>query len=217
MSGIRLKSNPDWHSAAQRLVSGCLAFPMEDERVELMEKLCISLGDELYPAFLQMLCIIGQRGDKPAQVLITETLVRSLLIGRLPSGRLAAWGASTFAPNQIMGNTRSFGPIEYLLLWYAQPSGRPPLPIQRFQSAANDLLSLIDSNPKAKSLYCNRLLSDLGEPMDGSMSSRSKTAILAFLQTWELNGPVVDTIDSFLNALRGDSLSRLRDLDWYKR
>ena len=217
MSGIRLKSNPDWQGAAQRLVSGCLALTRDDERVELLEKFCISLGDELYPAFLQILCFIGQHGDQSAKVLITDALVHSLLTGRLPSGRLAAWGSSTFAPNQIMGKTRSFGPVEYLLLWYAQPSGRPPLPIQRFQSAVHDLLSLINSNPKAKMLYCKRLLSDLDDPIDGSMSSRSRQAMLAFLQTWEMDEAVENTIDSFLNALQGDSLSRLRDLDWCRR
>jgi hypothetical protein len=182
-----------------------------------MEKFCISLGDELYPSFLQILCIIGQQGDHSAQVLITDTLVRSLLTGRLPSGRLAAWGANTYSPNKLMGKSRSFGPIEYLLLWYAQPSGRPPLPIQRFQNAAHDLLSLINSNSKAKSIYCKRLLSDLDDSLDGTMSNRSRVAMLAFLQVWESEDSINDTIDSFLNALQGDSLSRLSDLDWYNR
>jgi hypothetical protein len=217
MTDIHLKPHPDWHGAAQRLVSGCLALPTDDQRVELMEKVCISLGDELYPTFLHILTVIGQHGDKSAQSLITDTLVRSLITGRLPSGRLAAWGSSTFSPNQMMGKTRSYGPIEYLLLWYAQPSGRPPLPVQRFQNAAQDLLSLIDSNPKAKALYCEKLLSDLDEPMDGSMSSRSRVAILAFLETWKSNESVDQAIEGFLDALQGDSISRLRDMDWYNR
>jgi hypothetical protein len=215
MPGIFLKPNPDWHGAAQRLVSGCLTLDTDDERVELMEKFCISLGDELYPTFLQILCIIGQQGDNSAQVLITDTLVRSLLIGRLPSGRLAAWGANTYSPNILMGKSRSFGPIEYLLLWYAQPSGRPSLPIRRFQNAAFDLLSLINSNPKARALYCKRLLTDLDEFMDGTMSNRSRVAILAFLKTWEINDSINDTIDSFLTSLQGDCLSRLSDMDWH--
>jgi hypothetical protein len=117
----------------------------------------------------------------------------------------------------MMGKTRTFGPIEYLLLWYAQPSGRPPLPIQRFQIIAHNLISLINTNSTAKKLYCKKLLSDLDEPMNGSMSSQSRFAILAFLKSWELNESVDDTIDSFLNSILGDSISRLRDMDFYER
>jgi hypothetical protein len=215
MTEIRLKPNPDWHEAAQRLVSGCLSLSTLDERVELMERFCISLGDALYPTFLQILCIIGQRGDHPAKFLITETLVHGLRTGRLPSGKLAAWGSTTFSADQLMGKMRSFGPIEYLLLWYAQPSGRSPLPITRFQSAAKDLLSLFAANPEAETLYCQKLLSAVEDPLDGAMSSRSRQAIQSFVIAWQ-NGDSNDrVIDRFLDNLQGDSISRLKELELF--
>jgi hypothetical protein len=212
MSGFHLITNPDWMMAAQRLVSGCLALKTRDQRVELMESVCFGLGDELYPAFLHILCIIGQHGDYETCHLITDTLVQGLLTGRLPSGKLAAWGSSKFDPNSLLGKTTSLGPIEYLFLWYSQPSAVPPLPVQSFQLASFYLLSLISTNSKAKYLYCKKLRSDIETPLDGCISSKTKYAIGAFLQGWETDESIHLAIDLFLDNLHGDSLSRLVDV-----
>jgi hypothetical protein len=177
-----------------------------------MEKVCFGLGDELYPAFLRILCIIGQHGDQEARRLVTEALVQSLLTGRLPSGKLSAWGSSRFNPNDLLGKTASLGPVEYLLIWYAQSSAITPLPIQSFQQAALDLLSLISSNPKAKLLYCKKLRSDIELPLDGALSSKSKLAIGQFVNAWERDTSINTAIDLFLETLQGDSISRLGSL-----
>jgi hypothetical protein len=209
MSGFKLFNRPDWQMAAQRLVSGCFSLNTEDQRVELMESVCVGLGDELYPAFLHILCVIGQHGDHESRYLITDALVQSLLTGRLPSGKLAAWGASRFDPDALLGKTASLGPVEYLFIWYSQPSAVPPLPIQSFQQAAFDLLSLISSNTKAKRLYCKKLKSDIETPLDGCLTSKTKCAIEAFVQTWEADDSIYLAIDNFLDSLHGDSMSRL--------
>ncbi|MET0091175.1 MAG: hypothetical protein ABW068_14370, partial [Candidatus Thiodiazotropha sp.] len=97
-----------------------------------MESICLGLGESLYPAFLKLLGLIGSKGNDETQSLITDTLVQALLTGRLPSGHLTAWGMSKFPGERHFGQTRSLGPVEYLLTWYAQPSGKGPLPIQVF-------------------------------------------------------------------------------------
>jgi hypothetical protein len=209
MTGFQLSTSPNWHMAAQRLVSGCLALDNQDQRVELMETVCFGLGDELYPAFLHILCIIGQHGDHESRHLITDTLVNSLLMGRLPSGKLASWGASKFDSNALLGKTSSLGPVEYLFIWYSQPSGDLNLPIQSFQQAALDLLTLISSNSRAKFLYCKKLKADIEIPLDGCLSGKTKNAINAFLQAWEKDDSIPNAIDKFLDKLHGDSLSRL--------
>jgi hypothetical protein len=209
MSGFQLITHPDWQMAAQRLVSGCFSLDTQDKRVELMESVCFGLGDELYPAFLHILCIIGQHGNLEACNLITDTLVQSLLTGRLPSAKLASWGASKLDPNSLLGKTVSLGPVEYLFIWYSQPSAAPPLPVQSFHVAAFYLLSLISSNTKAKNLYCKKLRSDIEIPLDGCVSSKSKHAIGSFLQAWESGESIDLAIDHFLDNLHGDSLSRL--------
>lgn len=209
MQQFRVSDKPDWQGAAQRLVSGCKMFEDLDQRISLMEKVCDGLGDELYPAFLKILCIVGKNGDKDAKRLITETLVQALLNGRLPSGRMSAWGAETGSGNSLFGQTRSLGPIEYVFTWYAQPSGRTPLPIQSFQHAASGLLDLISSNPKAKQLYCTKLSADIEDPLDGSLSRKSRHAIGRFVEAWEYGKSSDEVLDCFLDTLHGDSLSRL--------
>jgi hypothetical protein len=209
VSGFHISNRPDWQMAAQRLVSGCLALKSLDQRVELMESVCFGLGDELYPAFLHILCVIGQHGDHEARKLITDTLVRTLLTGRLPSGKLPAWGASLFDPKSLLGKTTSLGPVEYLFIWYSQPSANLPLPVQSFQQAAFDLISLISSNDEAKYLYCKKLRSDIDTPLDGYLSSKTINAIRAFLEAWETGVSIHLAIDQYLEVLHGDSLSRL--------
>ncbi|MES9831404.1 MAG: hypothetical protein ABW157_11490 [Candidatus Thiodiazotropha sp. LLP2] len=209
MPEFRLSDQPDWQGAAQRLVSGCKMLDNLDQRIALMEKLCVGLGDELYPAFLKMLCMVGKNGDQESKQLITETLVNSILTGRLPSGRLSAWGSESHNGNSLFGQTRSLGPIEYIFTWYAQPSGRTPLPVQGFHNAASELILLISSNPKAKQLYCTKLSADIEDPLDGSLSSKSRSAIGGFVDAWMADKPPEELLNTFLDTLQGDSLSRL--------
>ena len=87
-----LKAEPQWDAAAQLLVDGCAHAPDAAYRVDLLERLCLALGDQLYPAFLNVLCIVSERGTPAAQVAVADALVDALRSGRLPAGRRAAWG-----------------------------------------------------------------------------------------------------------------------------
>ncbi|MCG7899745.1 MAG: hypothetical protein JAY85_14985 [Candidatus Thiodiazotropha weberae] len=212
MPQFHISDNPDWNGAAKRLVSGCKMLEDLNQRISLMEKVCDSLGDELYPAFLKILCNVGSNGDDDAKQLITETLVHALLTGRLPSGRMSAWGAENACGNNLFGQTRSLGPIEYVFTWYAQPSGRSPLPIQGFHHAASELLDLFSSNQNAKYLYCTKLTADIEDPLDGSLSRKSRYAIGRFVEAWESDKSTDEVLNCFLDTLHGDSLSRLVNL-----
>ena len=57
------RPDPDWSGAAEVLIEGCAHLPTPEERVRWLERLCLSLGDTLYPAFLQVLCRVGEHGD----------------------------------------------------------------------------------------------------------------------------------------------------------
>jgi hypothetical protein len=212
MPEFRVSDKPDWRGAAERLVSGCNMLDDLNQRISLMEKVCDGLGDELYPAFLKILCLIGRNGDLDAKLIVTETLVEALLTGRLPSGRMSAWGSESSGGNSLFGQTRSLGPIEYVFTWYAQPSGRTPLPIQSFHHAASDLLDLISSNPKAKKLYCKKLSADIEDPLDGSLSRKSRHAIGCLVEAWESGKSSEEVLNGFIDTLHGDSLSRLNNI-----
>ncbi|MET0026427.1 MAG: hypothetical protein ABW101_02220 [Candidatus Thiodiazotropha sp.] len=213
MTEFRLRTHPDWHQAAQLLVDGCHGLEQRDQRVDLMESICLGLGESLYPAFLKLLGLIGSKGNGATQSLITDTLVQALLTGRLPSGHLTAWGMSKFPGERHFGQTRSLGPVEYLLTWYAQPSGKGPLPIQVFINTSTDLLHLISSNEDAKNLYCKKLLADIEDPLDGALSSKTRYAMGIFVERWMNGEDTSNILESFVDALQGDTLSRLSILD----
>jgi len=54
-----LNDPPDWHASAQELISGLVALSSSDERIRLLQRICDGLGDQLYPAFLQILPDLG--------------------------------------------------------------------------------------------------------------------------------------------------------------
>ena len=136
---LTLRSQPDWSGAAEVLIEGCAHLPTQDERVRWLERVCLSLGDSLYPAFLRVLCLIGEQGDANAQRVVAETLVHALESGRLPSGRHAAWGATSLNA----AGFRAMDPIEYLCAWHAQPDGRGALNATAFDRNARVLLGLV--------------------------------------------------------------------------
>ena len=195
------RANPDWSAAAEVLIEGCAHLPGEEARVRWLEQLCLSMGDALYPAFLQVLCRIGEHGDAPAQKAVADTLVLALQSGRLPSGRHAAWGASGGSTA-----TRAMGPIEYLCAWHAQPDQRGPLPANAFDRAARAVLGLISHSEAAKQLYCAKLLADADDPLDGSWSRGTRTALRTMTRAWTDGAPgqpgAAQAVDAFLQALK---------------
>ena len=140
-----LLAEPNWGAAAQALVDGCVDLPDDEDRVALLGAVCHGLGDELYPAFIRVLWMIGQHGDHAAKAAVARALVHALRTGRLPSGRRSAWGASTPAIEHAYGRTRSLGPIEFVCAWHAQtdPVSRAdggPVPLRRPRADGPHLL-----------------------------------------------------------------------------
>jgi len=210
-----LKPNPDWIAAAQALADGVAVLPASEPRVELMEAVCLGLGDALYPAFVNMLCHLGRHGEPQVQRLVADTLVQSLRSGRVPSGRLAAWGTAQSADTAAFGQERNLGPIEYLCAWHAQPSGRTPLPASAFDAALQALLRLVDASPGARALYCAKLRADANDPLVGAWSRSARQGVLALAEAWEAGSPADDVAASCLAALNdGSALARLRAGVW---
>ncbi|MEW6703888.1 MAG: hypothetical protein AB1430_03445 [Pseudomonadota bacterium] len=207
-----LKSRPEWLAAAQALVEGCAVLAHTADRVALMEAVSLGLGDRLYPAFVNLLCHIERHGEPAVQALVADTLVHALRSGRLPSGRLAAWG-SALRPGQGYGHTRSLGPVEYLCSWHAQPSGREPLSASAFDAALQPLLRLVGSDATARALYCAKLRADAQDPLGGSWSRSARQGVLALADAWQAEAAPDEVVRRCLAALNGaegtSSLHRL--------
>ena len=201
-----LIAEPRWALAAQALVEGCIDLPDDEQRIALLGSVCDGLGDELYPAFLRVLWVIGQHGDHAARAAVAQALVHALRTGRLPSGRRSAWGARPVALPATQhaagfGSTRSLGPLEYLCAWFAQADPARALPAAQFDSAARSLMELIATSPEARLLYCEKLLGDVDDPMGGALTRGTREALRALATAWAEGVSPADASARFLQAL----------------
>ena len=218
---VELKNTPDWSAAAQLLVDGCAHAPDAAYRTELLERLCLALGDQLYPAFLTVLCRVGEMGTPAAQSAVAEALVDALRSGRLPAGRRAAWGAQRGAfagPAPVpvtvtvqpqfsgpsLGHSlgQSLGPIEYLCAWYADPGPHQPPSAAAFDRALQSLLRLVGHSPRARSLYAQRLRALAEDPLGGTLTRHTRHVLQQLADAW--SAPLAtpqSTADACLTAM----------------
>ncbi|MCM5678275.1 hypothetical protein M8A51_01890 [Schlegelella sp. S2-27] len=199
---MRLRREPDWRAAAQSLVDGCASLDGVEPRVQLVERVCVRLGDELYPAFLKVMCLVGACGDAQARRLVAGALAHAVATGRLPSGRLAAWGSS--GGLEQAPRTAGLGPIEFLCAWYERPAGPQLLSAAAFERAAGPLIELVSTDDTARSLYCAKLQADAEDPLIGGAWSRSgRTALAALARSWRAGEPATQVIERYLDAFNG--------------
>lgn len=189
------RAAPDWWGAAQTLVDGCCTLP-KGEHVRWLEQLCLGLGDQLYPAFLRVLCLVGEHGEPLAQQAVAAALTQALASGRLPSGRQTAWGAAAGAA------TRQQGPIEFLCAWYLHPGGSDRLSANGFDHAARALLGLVAHDAQAQVLYRARLAAAAADPLEGAWSRQDRAALNALVQAWQPGVAAAVPVDAFLQAAR---------------
>ncbi len=206
-----LLTEPRWALAAQALVDGCIDLPTDEERVALLATVCTALGDELYPAFLRVLALIGRNGDHGARIAVANTLVHALRTGRLPSGRRSAWGASAQS-DAAFGSRRSLGPLEYLCAWFAQADAGEALPSEPFQSAAASVMELIGASKEARILYCEKLLADVNDPLGGALTRQTREALRALATAWAEGATASDACGRFLAAHAAGSDRKLASL-----
>lgn len=208
-----LLAEPRWEAAAQALVDGCIDLPNDEDRVGLLVAVCDGLGDQLYPAFLRVLALVGQYGDHAARAAVARALVHALRTGRLPSGRRSAWGASPTLPAPDgYGRTRSLGPIEYLCAWHLHPDAAPALPAEQFYAAVCAVMELVAASAEARLLYCEKLLADVNDPLGGALSRQAREALRALATAWSEGLPAPDAATRFLAAASGGAPRSLASL-----
>jgi len=203
-----LLDQPRWAPAAQALVDGCIDLRDDEDRVALLAAVCEGLGDELYPAFLRVLWIVGQHGDHAACAAVAGALVHALRTGRLPSGRRSAWGEGTHnmapgAPSSAYGRTRSLGPLEYLCAWHVQADPVRALSSTQWHLAARALMDLVAASPDARTLYCEKLLADADDPLPGALTRQTREALRALATAWAAGASPFEACARFTQALPG--------------
>ncbi len=203
---FKLNAEPNWHGAAQDLVDGLQVLAKSEEQIQLLESVCLQLGDALYPAFLQILFTLEQHADTQATDLVAATLVDCIRTGRLPSGKLSAWGSASLTGDSAFGQTRILGPIEYACAWYAQGGLAQPLTRQQFTHIMSSLLKLVSCNPLAKVHYCQKLQGDIDDPISGALSNTTRQGLQALIQSWQNNDTADVAVEAFINELQTESM-----------
>jgi hypothetical protein len=178
-----LREQPDWDTAAQSLIDGCVALATPELKVRFLDRVCLTLGDRLYPAFLRLLCVVSDDADEPAKRAVVQTLTHALSTGRLPSGRLQGWGRQSPSVNPWGVSTRSLGPIEYLCAWRGRQDGELAMP--EFSSAAQSVISLVMVDAEASALYRLKLRQDIDDPLGGALSRTTRAALAELVDAWE--------------------------------
>lgn len=193
-----LSSNPDWHGAARLLLSGFRSMDNLDDRVRLLDKLSAKLDCGLYPAFLQILFYIENTADEPCKNLIADTFLHAITSGRMPEGKVPAWGAVEPIGDSAYGHTRRLGPIEFTCAWYAQPGSLPEIDRTDFKSVTASLIRLFSINRSAHRLYCQKLIADSNDTISGTLSASTRNAIFEMAQQWAAHEPADQLIESFI-------------------
>lgn len=202
-----------WHEAAQHLVDALARLDSVDPRIDLIESLCERLDGALYPAFVQVLCLVERDGSAAARELMTDTLLHAIVTRRLPSGRVTAWGSSVHSDGFSLTRSRSLGPIEYLCAWRAQPSELPHLGQRAFRTAVGAVVRLVSADPRARRLYCEKLMADVRDPLEGDFARWTRYALGAMAEAWQRSNDASLVIEAFERAMSDASVARIESLE----
>ena len=186
-----LKAEPDWLGSAQAFVAGLEAQPTLDGQVEFIDACRAEFGDRIYPAFVKLLAAVAAFGDDRAKSLCAEALSHALATARLPTTKVAAWGAggglaelASLGRGGLATHLRAVGPIEFLCIWLTREVIDEPLDEAGFQKAMTWLLILFNASDRAANLYRAKLEADADNPMEGLHSQESRRLVRALTAAW---------------------------------
>ncbi len=189
--------SPRWEAAAQRLVSALAAQSDNPSRSRLLERIATRFGQGHYLSFVQLLCAVDQFGDASARALVADAIAGAVASGRMPSGSVPAWGAPrpgpAIAPDRFGGvpggGGRQLGPIEFVCAALLQPGISPAAGSADAEFALRRLLALLNASPRAAGLYAARLQSSADDPMEGTLSLRTRATLGALAAYWRAGDP----------------------------
>lgn len=191
-------SEPRWEAAAQRLVTALRGQPDDDARSRLLERVCARFGDRGYLGFVQLLCAVQHFGDPRARAILADALAGALERHRLPAGAIPAWGAPSLRPaggGSVrpgaggLSGVRRLGPIEFLCAALLQPAGRAAPRIDDVDFALRRMIELVSTSRTAVELYAARLAVHADDPLQGTLSRRTRDMLRAIATHWRPGEP----------------------------
>ena len=188
-----LRPNPDLLGSAQALLDALSHQSSADLRSAVLNRVARQLGDEWYPAFIKLACVIGESDDDAAKRVLADALAYAMKKGDLPSGSLTSWGVSGNWISAPAGVPRSFfrsaprrslGPIEYLSSWHSQSTNRAPLSDDVYRTSLASLLELFNASPAAARVYQTKLQADAVNELEGTFTSITRARLSTISSLW---------------------------------
>jgi len=188
-----LRSNPDLLGSAQTLLDALNCQSSADLRAAVLNRVAKQLGDEWYPAFIKIACVIGESDDESAKRLLADSLAHAMKKGDLPSGSLTSWGVSgdwiptpAGVPRSFFRSAprRSLGPIEYLSSWHSQSTNRAPLSDDVYRTSLTGLLRLFNASPAAARVYQIKLQADSVNELEGTFTAITRARLSTISSLW---------------------------------
>lgn len=180
-----LTPQPQWIEAAQALIDGCAHLPTVEARTDFLEGACRALGPQLYPAFLEVLLLIGTQGSPKAQAQVAEVLADAMACGKVPGAARGGWGGDTGLRGGL--GASALGPIEYVCAAYLQPADTyRGLSASGLADVLAPLLRLVAQAPRAQAYYCTRMHQAADDPIQSFWRRDSRAALVALADQWRL-------------------------------
>jgi hypothetical protein len=188
-----LRAQPDLLGSARALLDALTRNPSADTRAAILNRVARRLGDEWYPVFIKIACVIGESEDDAAKRVLADSLAYAMKKGDLPSGSLTSWGSSgdwmsapTGVPQSFFraAPRRSLGPIEYLSSWHSQSTNRAPLSDDVYRTSLASLLQLFNASPAAARVYQVKLLADSVNELEGTFTAVTRARLSTIASLW---------------------------------
>ena len=184
-------------TAADRLVSALAAHADPEYRLAVLKRLVRRLGEDQYPLFLRIVCVVAESDDERAQRLLAETFGVALRRMDLPGGALSSWGATGLpdpgapvAASALSGHffgatpRRMLGPVEYLVVWHLQRTQRTALSADGFRSSLARMIGMLNRSVEARTLYPQKLAADAQNELEGAYTRATRERLAAIAAAW---------------------------------
>ena len=191
-----------WRESAARLAAFLERSPDDEARLATLKQLNRKFGDHGYPGFLKLLLIVAESCNALARQRLADSIALGLRRGDVPSGVLTSWGARRFWPTHtplragmLPGNLlgvaprRKLDPLEYLTVWFTQPTHRPYLGERTYRACLTTLLGLFDASELARQWYPLKIEADLAG-IEGAFTRRTRQRLAMLAEAWKQRQPI---------------------------
>jgi hypothetical protein len=191
-----------WRESAARLAAFLERSADDEARLTTLKHLNRRFGEHGYPGFLKLLLIVAESGNTLARQRLADCIALGLRRGDVPSGVLTSWGAMRFWPTQtplragmLPGNLlgaappRQLDPLEYLTVWFTQPTHRPYLGERTYRACLTTLVGLFDVSALARQWYPLKIEADLAG-VEGAFTRRTRQRLAVLAEAWKQRQPI---------------------------